>query len=139
MKADGFSLVEVLVATSLVVVAVLSLAQLFGTSTERMYSARTSTVAVLLAQQKLEELRRESVAFVVSPSDTLRADTPGYVDYVDGRGVSTINPFTPPPFQSLYTRRWSVEPIFGTEAVVLQVVVLPGRVHLVTVKTRKAG
>jgi type II secretory pathway pseudopilin PulG len=139
MKPDGFSLVEVLVATALVVIGIVSLAQLFGTSADRISSARAATLAVLFAEQKLEQIRAQPEGPAPSPPGALLADTPGYVDYVDGRGVSFVDAVTSPPVLGLYTRRWSVEPISGTEAVVLQVLVIPGAVRFVTVKTRRTG
>src|SRR5258708_7912984 len=53
----GFSLLEVLIATSILVVGVASLAQLFTLSTRTNASARTTTFAAVLAQQKMEQLR----------------------------------------------------------------------------------
>jgi prepilin-type N-terminal cleavage/methylation domain-containing protein len=53
----GFSLIEVLAATVIMTVALVSLAQLFAVSTRANYSARSNTYAALLAQQKMEQLR----------------------------------------------------------------------------------
>jgi prepilin-type N-terminal cleavage/methylation domain-containing protein len=53
----GFSLVEVLVATVILAVSLVSLAQLFAVSTRANFASRSSTYAALLAQQKMEQLR----------------------------------------------------------------------------------
>ena len=53
----GFSLVETLVATTIMSVALASLAQLFLISTKANQSARITTNASVLAQQKMEQLR----------------------------------------------------------------------------------
>jgi prepilin-type N-terminal cleavage/methylation domain-containing protein len=54
---SGFSLVEVLAATVILTVALMSLAQLFAISARANYTARTNSVAALLGQQKMEQLR----------------------------------------------------------------------------------
>jgi type II secretory pathway pseudopilin PulG len=138
MKADGFSLVEVLVASALVIVGAVSLAQLFGTSTDRIRAARFASLAALLATQKLEQLRSETDVSP-SPPDALRVDTPGYVDYVDARGMGTRGAWPSALPGTVFTRRWSVEPIAGSPSLVLQVLVTPGAVHFVTLKPRRAG
>jgi type II secretory pathway pseudopilin PulG len=53
----GFSLVEVMLATTLMAVALISLAQLFALSTQANGAARTSTFAAILAEQKMEQLK----------------------------------------------------------------------------------
>jgi prepilin-type N-terminal cleavage/methylation domain-containing protein len=53
----GFSLVEVLAATVILTVALMSLAQLFAISARGNVTARSNTYAALLAQQKIEQLR----------------------------------------------------------------------------------
>src|SRR4051812_7788108 len=54
---EGFSIVEVLVATSIMAVALTSLAQLFAVATRANGSARAATYTSMLAQQKMEQLR----------------------------------------------------------------------------------
>jgi prepilin-type N-terminal cleavage/methylation domain-containing protein len=53
----GFSLAEVLVAMGVMAVGLVSLAQLFALSTRANHSSKTTTFAVMLAQQKMEQLR----------------------------------------------------------------------------------
>src|SRR5437870_3172963 len=58
MKTErGFSLLEVLIATTILATAVTALAQLFAVSTRANANARTTTFASVLAQQKMEQLR----------------------------------------------------------------------------------
>ena len=54
---SGFSIVEVLVATLVLSVGLLSVAQLFAVSTKGNTAARANTFTVMLAQQKMEQLR----------------------------------------------------------------------------------
>jgi type II secretory pathway pseudopilin PulG len=128
----GFSLVEVLVATAIVVTGVAALAQLLTMAADRRRDAGMTAMALVIAGQKLEQLRAEPGVAPPSPPGALTADTPGFVDFVDARGA-------PASAGALFTRRWSIEPIAGTEAAVLQVIVAPGGARLVSVKTRKAG
>src|SRR5439155_24232113 len=55
--ARGFSIIEVLMATALMVTAVASLAQLFVLSTQRNTSSKNTTFAAGLAQQKMVQPR----------------------------------------------------------------------------------
>lgn len=55
--ARGFSLVEVIVAMLVLSVGLISIAQLFAVSTKGNTAARANTFTVMLAEQKMEELR----------------------------------------------------------------------------------
>ncbi len=179
---SGFSLIEVLVATIVLAVALVSLAQLFALSTRTNMGARDTTYTAVLAQQKLEELRSLTWGFDIqglpisdtttntavspetpnggtglspSPAGSIRANTDGYVDYVDQSG-NKLGGGTNPPAGTVYVRRWSVEalPTNPNNTLVLQVLVfrnrdrgaadngtvtmLPDEARLVTVKTRKS-
>ena len=52
----GYSLLEVLIAVTIVAVGVAALAQLVGFAVHANLRARDTTVAAVLAQQKIEEL-----------------------------------------------------------------------------------
>src|SRR6188768_1901204 len=108
----GFSLVETLVATTIMTVALASLAQLFLISTKANQSARITTNASVLAQQKMEQLRGLMWGFDIiglpvsdttsdltvvpeqpqggpgltpSPDGSLQSNVDGYCDFLDGR------------------------------------------------------
>jgi prepilin-type N-terminal cleavage/methylation domain-containing protein len=150
-EARGFSMLEVLVATTLVTVALAALAQLFAVSTRANNSARTTTYAAILAQQKMEQLRSLTWGFdtlglpltdtttditVVperptggtglspSPPNTLGQNVDGYVDYLDAFGNS-LGGGAMPIEGTVYIQRWSVEPLptNPNNTVVLQVLV----------------
>lgn len=74
---SGFSLVEVLAATVILTVALMSLAQLFAISTRANFTARTNSFAALLAQQKMEQLRGLTWGFDILnlPVSDLTTDT----------------------------------------------------------------
>ena len=182
----GFSLVETLVATTIMTVALASLAQLFLISTKANQSARLTTNASVLAQQKMEQLRALTWGFdtlglplsdtssdltvvpeqpqggpglTPSPGGSLQNNVDGYVDFIDGRGQPLGGGTNAPP-NTVYVRRWSVEPLptNPNNTLILQVMVtrwrargvadteqgasgrrLPDEARVISVKTRKAS
>ena len=157
---DGFSLVEILVATGLVVVAAAALAQLFAIAIHANARARATTFTVLLAQQKMEELvaafsqqDMSGASLGVTPAGALGRNTAGYCDYVDERGQSLGGGITPPP-GAAYLRRWSIDPLpaYPDSTRILQVLATrsrgttdaerdvtrqPDTMRLITVRTRR--
>lgn len=152
---DGFSLLEVLFATTILTTAVVALAQLFAVSTRANTSARATTFTAVLGQQKMEQLRGLTWGFdslglpltdtssdttaaaetatggsglTPSPAGTLGANTDGYCDFIDGNGLS-LGGGTTPPGGAVYTRRWSIEPLptNPNNTLVLQVLVMHNR------------
>src|SRR5436190_2030919 len=149
--ARGFSIIEVLMATALMVTAVASLAQLFALSTTRNKSAKNTTFAAVLAQQKMEQLRALTWGFDAlglpatdistdttkfpetaggtglspSPVNTLQQNVVGYVDYLDAKGQTLGGATATPPGNAVYIRRWMIEPLptNPNNTIVLQVLV----------------
>ena len=109
-----------------VTVGVASLAQLFVAAAHTNRLAQTMSTTLLLAEQKMEQLRSETGSSA-SPSDALAVDTRGYVDYLDASGVSLGTDSVTLPTGTAYVRRWSIEPLPGSPAntIVLQVLVVP--------------
>jgi hypothetical protein len=147
----GFSLSEVTVATALLALAIVSLAELVGIAVVANRHARDTTYATVLAFQKMEQLRgltyaSDTVGFPItdtttdtavvpagaaggtglsaSPAGTLDHNTAGFVDYLDEQGTS-LGGGAGPPIGTVYIRRWSIEPVAGQDdrALVLQVLV----------------
>jgi len=147
----GFSLLETVVATSLLATALVGLAQLLAMGTRTNAVARSGTFAAILAQQKMEQLRSLTWGFDASglplsdlstdttvtpesptggtglepsPPHVLRQNVNGYVDYLDARGIS-LGGGTSLPRGTVYVRRWSIEPLptSPNETLVLQVLV----------------
>jgi type II secretory pathway pseudopilin PulG len=179
----GFSLIEVVIATGLLAASVAALGQMFGLSISENTSARNGTFAAVLAEQKIEQLRGLTWGFdsiglplsdfstdtatrvqmpnggtglTPSPSNSLTRNADGYVDYLDQFGRILGGGAMPHP-QTVYIRRWSVEPLptNPNNTLILQVVVtrlrdrggaddegsvrrLRDEARLMTVKTRKA-
>jgi prepilin-type N-terminal cleavage/methylation domain-containing protein len=179
----GFTLIEVMIAMVILAILALGVAQMFGVAIQAASGARHQTSTTVLAAQKMEQLRGLTWGFDdngtslpvsdsttdltteppgggggglnPSPTGTLNANTPGYVDYLDKRGQWVGNGAVPPP-TAVYIRRWSVEPLptNPNNTLILQVLVTtvkreaqvptgPRRRYaddswIVTVKTRKA-
>ena len=183
-RESGFSLIEVIIATGLLAGSVAALGQMFALAVADNASARTGTFSAVLAEQKIEQLRGLTWGFdpiglplsdfttntalptqaptggtglTPSPSNSLRANVAGYVDYLDQFGRIIGGGSAVPP-RTVYIRRWSVEPLptNPNNTVILQVLVtrilnrgtadstvgntrrLRDEARLMTVKTRKA-
>jgi prepilin-type N-terminal cleavage/methylation domain-containing protein len=146
---SGFSLLEVLIASSLLAGALVSLAQLFSLAVRSNVTSREITYAATLAAQKVEELRSLDWSFdaagaqvsdsvtdtsvyperraggtgITAGGATIHANAPGYVDFVDDEGRKR-----PDDDAGGYVRRWSIEPLPSDEiTVVLVVSVMPAR------------
>lgn len=153
--ARGFSLLEAIVSTTILIVGVGALAQLFLVSTQANRSSRVTTLASILAQEKMEQLRGLTWGFdnlglavtdtttdttVVpespfdgkglspSPFGSLGRNTAGYCDFLDGAGRPLGGGVTPPG-GTVFVRRWSVEPLptHPDTTIVLQVLVTTKR------------
>ena len=117
-----------IVATSLLATALVTLAQLFAISTKTNLGSRNTTYATVLAQQKIEELRALTWGFDLqglpisdttsdtsvspeqpnggsglapSPKTALNENTPGYVDYIDQFG-NKLGGGAQPPGNTVY-------------------------------------
>jgi prepilin-type N-terminal cleavage/methylation domain-containing protein len=149
----GFSLLETLVALTIMTVALFGLVQLLSVSARSNQVAHSMTMATLLAQAKVEQLRALAWGFDAagiavsdrttdvtivpeqpsggrglspSPPGTLEWNVEGYCDFLDSWGRQTGRGTTPPP-GTAYVRRWSIElvPTRHENAVLLQVSVSP--------------
>lgn len=148
---SGFSLLEVLVATTVFAVAVAGLADVCAMATRANATARATTVATMLAVQKMEQLRALTWGFdelsqplsdtttdisgsadtrnagaglSPSPRGALAQNTAGYCDFLDAAG-QPLGGGAVPPATAVFVRRWSVEPLPSNPAdtLVLQVIV----------------
>ena len=118
----GFTLVETLIATALIVTAVAGLAQLFTLSVRFTRDAGQFGVALVAAQDKLESLRTLAFAYDVdgvaatdprlrpSPAGTLAANVERFVDWLDERGTVVDE-----AHGAAYVRRWRVSVLAAGE------------------------
>ena len=142
-------------ATTIMLVGVAGLAQSFVFASRANRAAHTTTVAILLAEQKMEQLRALTwrvdaagapvgdvttdltvvpeaatggTGLTPSPVGALDQNTPGYCDFVDGGGHVLGGGTTAPP-GAIYARRWSIDPLPANPADTLVLQVLVTRVH----------
>jgi len=125
---EGFCLLEVVVATTTLIVALTALAQLLTVAALATRRARAMTLATVLAQQKIEDLVPQAAiggaGLPASPRDALARDVDGYCDFVDASG-RIVGLRAPAPGAAVYVRRWSIEALSTSSAgsVVLHVLV----------------
>lgn len=149
----GFTLIEVCIAMVVLGVAAIAGARLTGLAVTMVSSARWQTSTIVLADQKIEQLRSLNWFLVdsgaglqqvsdtssdtssdpisgggtglrLSPVGTLSANIPGFVDYLDRHGQWAGNGASP-PVSAVFVRRWSVAAVTGypPDSVLLQVLV----------------
>ena len=121
----GFSLVEVVVAMAITTTATLAIAQLSIMSVRANRVARSTTVATVLALQKLEQLQSAGwTELTASPPEALGRNTGGFCDFLDANG-GTLAGETSTPDGAVFVRRWALDPFSSGDALVIQVVVVP--------------
>jgi type II secretory pathway pseudopilin PulG len=183
---QGFSFIEVMIALMLIMIVAMGVGGLFAATIKSTHSARNQTSTTTLAEQKMEQLRSLTWGFDSSgmnlpvsdtttdltvtpptnggtglnpsPTSSLDENTPGFVDYLDGRG-QWLGTGATPSAAAKFIRRWSIQPLptNPNNTLVLQVLVttvqrealldnppLPRRRYgddalIATVKTRKAN
>jgi prepilin-type N-terminal cleavage/methylation domain-containing protein len=88
----GFTLIEVTVATGLLVVIALGSAQLFGLALHHNVAARQQLVMTLAAARKIDELSAAAAAgsIAVSPADALERGAEGFADVTVEGGVICV-------------------------------------------------
>ena len=151
----GFSLIEALVATTVLTMGVVALAQVSILSVRVNHIARSTTFATLLADHKIEQLRALTwsvdsngapisdtstdttvepegpsggTGLAPSPAGALTQNTSGYCDFLDASG-RTLGGGTTPPANTAFIRRWSIDSLAAatTATLVIQVSVTPVR------------
>jgi type II secretory pathway pseudopilin PulG len=148
----GFSLIEAVVAVSLLATGVAAVAQLALVSARAHTSAQRAGVVQQAAREKLEQLRAlawtsdagllpisdwssdltttppqpgSGVGLGVSPGDTLSSNVEGYCDFLDANGMWLAGG-TRPPRGAAFVRRWSVQTVDPlADTLVLNIIVVP--------------
>jgi prepilin-type N-terminal cleavage/methylation domain-containing protein len=133
-SANGFTLIEVLIAVALLISISVGIAQLFAIGLASGRASRERTVAAILAASKLEQLRAQAWSYERgslvprtdrttnssvdphtddgpglqdSPPVTLDGNVAPYVDYLDARARWAGNG-AKPPGNAVFVRRWAV-------------------------------
>ena len=121
ISARGFTLVETLVATGVLVTALAGLAQLFALSVRFTRESAQSGAALVAAQDKIEWLRalpfsydasgapRTDPRLAPSPATSLSENIDGYADWIDDAGNVVTEA------AASYVRRWRITTIAADE------------------------
>ena len=123
----GFTLLEVVIATGLLVVVALGSAQLFLLAIGHNLGARRQLLMTLAAAQKIDELSAAAAAgaIVWSPPDALERGADGFAEVIVESGLTCV-------------RRWLIAPVDGYGGRLVAIVVrvsVPGAddVQIVTI------
>jgi len=138
----GLTLLEVVIAISVLMVVAAGVAPLFATTQASLTDAHDQTMTAVLGRAKLDQLQgltwghaalasgaTAAVADLATDlsteppglggpglqpgsTDTIWRDTPGYIDYLDADG-RWIGAGPGPPAGAVYVRRWAVTPLAG--------------------------
>ena len=96
----GFSLIETIVATSILATALVALAQLVGAGAQSGAAARARAATTLMAEQKMEQIR-------ALPWAVIAAMPPDATDYLDAAGNERCSGASNACGDAVYVRRWS--------------------------------
>ena len=129
--AGGFSLIEVLVAATILLISLSALAQLLVAASLAARHARALTLAALFAQDKLETLLPQAAldgTVRASPADALTGNIDGFCEFLDSAGRAIGDGTTAPP-ETAFVRRWSIDPspLDGGATLSLRVLVIDAR------------
>jgi prepilin-type N-terminal cleavage/methylation domain-containing protein len=113
IMAEGFSLIEVLIALFLSAIVFLMLAQMLGVGVEAGRAATDITSAAALAGDRLEELSQIEYS-LLAPGGSIGADVGGFSDIldVDGDGIND------------YLRRWEIADLGSSKRIRVRVISL---------------
>ena len=128
----GFTLLETLIATGILVTALAGVAQLFVLSSHLTRQANIAGAALVAAQEKLEVLSGltfeydaagspiTDASIDVSPASSLDENAGAWVDWIDASGKSRATPDS-----AVFVRRWRVASIAADppDAVTIEVCV----------------
>lgn len=134
MRERGFSLVETLIATSLLAGAIVTLAQLVGAAAHSGSAARARAATTWMAEQKMEQLRALPWGAIAAARDA--------IDYLDEYGNVRCPRASAPCGEAVYVRRWSATPMrFSAGILLIEVDVSRvskghGRTSLVTARAK---
>lgn len=152
LSARGTSLVDALIALSIVVTTITGVGHLLLWSRRTVWSTGAGSISTVLADQKLEQLRAlrwqvdgqghavsdlttdlaqdpptmGGAGLRASPMGVLHANVSGFVDYLDADGAWRGTGVRPPP-GAAFVRRWAIVPLASDplHTLILHVVCFP--------------
>jgi type II secretory pathway pseudopilin PulG len=144
-EEGGFSLIETVVAAGIVAGAFAGLAHVFALSIAHNVAARDGSAAMVLAAQKMEQVRGLIPGVDLNEGGTLASSVDGFVDYLDQAG-NVLDAGASVPPGTVYVRRWSVAAMSSKpDLLVIQVLVtkpapeaVVDAATLITLRSRRA-
>jgi type IV pilus modification protein PilV len=119
----GFSLIELLIASFVLAIGVLSVAAMIGTSISRNLSSKNDTIAMAAAEQVMEELNNTQFSSLTVGGSTLQADGRLlFENPSDGSAYPTVDNYSRPvPLANsdqvgktvTYDVRWNIASAFN--------------------------
>lgn len=109
-QAQGFTLLEVLVATAVVSCGVMAVAQFSVLATSSTIAARDLSYEGVLAAQKLAELQTIALPGLNLTGADAWMRGAGAAEYLDAGGA-VVSSGGFPPGSARYVRRWSITPL----------------------------
>lgn len=104
-NASGFTLIEVLIAAIIIVFGLLAMGTFLGSLVNKNASNERKTMATSIAQQKIEDLRTESLT-----NDLSSADDNSVGEAIDKSGGKIgASPHASPQPGEIYTLTWSID------------------------------
>ena len=118
-QSRGFSLVETLIATTLMAGALVSLAQFVGAAAQSGAAARTRALAALIASQKMEQIR-------VMPWNAVASVTAPVIEFFDASGHQRCPNADVPCGDAVFVSKWSAaHALFSSGVLIIEVDVRP--------------
>jgi len=118
-QSRGFSLVETLIATTLMAGALVWLAQFVGAAAQSGAAARTRALAALMASQKMEQIR-------VVPWDAVASVPAPVTEFLDASGHQQCPDADAPCGNAAFVRKWSAAHApFSAGVLIIEVDVRP--------------
>lgn len=126
-SGGGFGVLEVLVASTILLIGLSALAHVVIVAPLAARRARSLTLAAVFAQDKLETMVAQAAGGTLdaSPADALSGNVEGYCDFLDATG-RPLGGGTAAPWTAAYVRRWAIEsvPAFAPGVLTLRVLVI---------------
>ena len=122
LKHQGFTLTEVLIAMVVLTIGLLGLSAMTIATTKGLAFSKRLTTATILAQDKIEEIKRANYAGITAANYPSETPVPGYPQF---KRTVTISPSQPVPDTTtvIVTTSWGGGASSSSHAVTIRTIV----------------
>jgi prepilin-type N-terminal cleavage/methylation domain-containing protein len=106
MKAQGFTLAELMVATLILVIVLVGMLASYVTCMELADLSRNTSTAINIAQAKVEEIKNDTYINIQNDYDPAGNGVPFNIVGLTGRGVTYVNATNPDLLRITVTVCW---------------------------------